>query len=567
MADATDSPELPAKTVIGIAFGNTNSSIAYTGPDGKAEVIANEEGDRQIPSVLSYVGSEEYHGAQAKSHLVRNPNNTVAYFRDYIGKKYADIDPTYSHASAHPVKVEGYTAFNIQEKEDQDPTLISVNEITTRHLRRLITSATDYLGRPVNSAVVTVPTDFHNAQKEALDAAARAADVEILQFIHEPVAAVLAYSIREEGSAADKNILVADFGGTRSDVTIVTARGGMYTIVAAAHDYELGGSQLDDVLVEYFAKEFQKKNKVDPRDNARGLAKLKQEVEWTKKTLSLSTTATISIDSLIDGFDFHSTINRTRYELLARKVFDQMVKLVQSAVSKAGFDLLDIDEVILAGGASHTPKIAQRLAAIFPESTPILAPATYSASLNPAELAARGAAMQASLIQEFEKEDIDQATHPAVTVAPHLTKTIGVAIANGGESEHFCRLLESDTALPARKTAQFDVAEDGDVIVKVCEGVREIVVTKPEKPARTEEAEADEDEEQDEEEEEEENREIVWKVERVIAEAAVKGAKKGGKVEVSVTVGADLGMAITARVVGSKDGIRGIIPAPPAGSA
>src|SRR5690606_17326789 len=123
--------------------------------------------------------------------------------------------------------------------------------------------------------------------------------------------------------------------------------------------------------------------------------------------------------------------------------------------------------VIMAGGASHTPKLAQRLRAIFPESTQILAPATETGALNPSELAVRGAAMQADLIQEYEKTDIDQATHPVVTVAPHLAKTIGVAIANGGDGEHFHGLLESDTALPARKTAQFDVAADGDVLVKI----------------------------------------------------------------------------------------------------
>lgn len=561
MSDAT---ELPEKTVIGISFGNTNSSIAFTGPDGKAEIIANEEGDRQIPSVLSYVESEEYHGAQAKSHLVRNPTNTVAYFRDYIGKKYADIDPTNSHASAHPIEVDGSTSFKIQEKIDAEPAPVSVSEITTRHLRRLITSATDFLGRDVNAAVVTVPTDFTDAQREALHAAAKATNLEILQFIHEPVAAVLAYTMREESTITDKNVVVADFGGTRSDVTIVTARGGMYTILATAHDYELGGAKLDDVLVQYFAKEFQKKNKVDPLITPRGLAKLKQEVDFTKKTLSLSTTATISIDSLAEGYDFHSNINRTRYELLAKNVFDQMVKLVEGVVTKAGLDLLDIDEVILAGGASHTPRIAQRLAAIFPETTQVLAPATYTASLNPSELAARGAAMQASLVQDFEKEDIDQATHPAVTIAPHLAKTIGVAIANGSETEHFCRLLESDTALPARKTAQFEVSQDGDVLVKICEGVREIVVTKPEKAEKTEKTEEDEDSEDgdEEDEEEDETREISWKVEKIIAEAAVKNAKKGNKVEVTITVGSNLEVTITARVVGSKEGVRGTIPPP-----
>lgn len=119
----------------------------------------------------------------------------------------------------------------------------------------------------------------------------------------------------------------------------------MYTILAAAHDYELGGLQLDQVLVDHFAKEFLKKYKVDPRETPRSLAKLKLEAEGTKRTLSLGTTATISIESLAGGYDFHSTVNRLRYELLAKKVFDQIVKLAETAVTKANLDLLDIDEV------------------------------------------------------------------------------------------------------------------------------------------------------------------------------------------------------------------------------
>lgn len=218
-------------------------------------------------------------------------------------------------------------------------------EMTARHIRRLVASASDFLGRPVNAAVMTIPTDFTDSQKEALLEAAKIADLEVLQLIHEPTAAVLAYTAREETSKKDKNIVVADFGGTRSDATVITSRGGMYTILATTHDLELGGNQLDDVLIEYFAKEFIKKNKVDPRETPRGLAKLKSEIEFTKKTLSLSTSATISIDSLAEGYDFHGLINRSRYELLSKKVFDQMVKLVETVITKAGLDLLDIDEV------------------------------------------------------------------------------------------------------------------------------------------------------------------------------------------------------------------------------
>ena len=158
---------------IGISFGNSNSSIAYIGTDGKAEVIANEEGDRQIPSVLSYVNGEEFHGTQAKAQLVRNSQNTVAYFRDFLGTSFESIDPTNSHASAHPKKHDQTVAFAINDTESETTNEITVSEITTRHIRRLATSASDYLGKKVNAAVVTVPTNFAEDQKKALSKAAK----------------------------------------------------------------------------------------------------------------------------------------------------------------------------------------------------------------------------------------------------------------------------------------------------------------------------------------------------------------------------------------------------------
>jgi molecular chaperone DnaK (HSP70) len=361
---AEESGASPGVTfAIGISFGNSNSSIAYTTGEGKAEVIANEEGDRHIPSILSYIEGEEYHGTQAKSQLVRNSKNTVAYFRDYLGKRYENsvayrasvadstssfdsIDPTPCHASAHPQKEGSTVAFSIHDTESETPNTIGVPEITTRHIRRLASSAAEFLGKKVNAAVITVPTDFSNDQKEALSKASKAAGIDVLQFISEPTAAVLAYDARPEAKLSDKIIVVADLGGTRSDIAVIASRGGIYSILSTAHDYETGGAQLDQVLIDHFAKEFIKKNKTDPRENQKSLAKLKLEAEATKKALSIGGNASFSAESLADGIDFTSTINRLRYETLANKVFGSFSRLIEEAVRKADLDILDIDEVL-----------------------------------------------------------------------------------------------------------------------------------------------------------------------------------------------------------------------------
>ncbi|OQE28269.1 hypothetical protein PENSTE_c003G03364 [Penicillium steckii] len=558
MGDAANG--VAERFAIGISFGNSCSSIARISPDGKAEVIANEEGDRQIPTVLSYIEGEEYHGTQAKSQLIRNSGNTVAYFRDYLGKDFKSIDPTPCHASAHPQQSDSTVAFSIRDSPSETPNSVTVSEITTRHLRRLKQSATDFLGKDVNAAVITVPTDFSDAQREALVAAAKNAGIDVLQLISEPVAAVMAYDARPEATVTDKLTVVADLGGTRSDVAVVACRGGIYTILATAHDYELGGASLDQVIIDHFAKEFQKKHQVDPRQDVRGLAKLKLEGEATRKALSLSTNSQLSIESLTNGIDFGSTVNRTRFELLSGKVFSQFTGLIEQAVQKANLDVLDIDEVIFSGGTSHTPKIAHLARNIFPEKTAILAPSTLTSAINPSELSARGAAFQASLVQEFDHEDIEQSIHPMVTVTPHLSKAIGVEFTSSTETT-FQPLLNAETALPARRIAHYSAPkEGGDVLVRVCEGARNIKVTKPEPKPKEEKPADDEDSDfSDEDDEEEEIREIVWKTEQPVAELAVKGVKAGSKVEVMVHVNPDLGLQIAVREVGGSSAVRGAI--------
>jgi molecular chaperone DnaK (HSP70) len=407
-----------------------------------------------------------------------------------------------------------------------------------------------------------VPTNFTDAQKDALKAAAKEAGLEVLQFIHEPTAAVLAYDARPGAQLADKTIVVADLGGTRSDIAVIASRGGIYTILATMHDYDVSGFKLDQVLIDYFAKEFMKKHKSagDPREDDRSMAKLKLECEAVKKALSIGTTANFSVESLIGGIDFTATINRTRYDLLGNKLFAAFTRLVTHAVEKAELDPLDVTEIILAGGNAHTPKIASAIRSGFPETTTVLAPSTSTTAINPSELAVRGAAIQASLVAEFDLEDVEQSTHPMVTVTPHLSTAVGVLCISGDESSGvFHAIVDAETPLPVRRTATISTPrEGGDVLIKVVEGSRHIKVTKPEpKPKKASSDDDEDDSDEDESDEEEELREKTWKVGKTIAEAAVRGVKKGGKVEVQINIAADLSINATFREVGGKGGVRG----------
>ena len=563
--------DTPPRITLGISFGNSNSSIAYTSPTtGETLVIANEEGDRQIPSILSYIGGEEFWATQAKAQIVRNPRNTIACFRDFLGKGFEDVDPSPCHASARPVMLkegEKGVGFEVEEREEGEKSVLTVGEVAERHLRRLKQSASDFLGKTVTAAVITVPSDFSDEQKTALSTSAEKAGIEVLQFIPECISALLAHDAKIQQSAdgpsstqqQDKIILVADLGGTRSDVAVVASRGGMYTTLSTAHDYELGGTTLDKVLVEYAAKEFLKKHKSakDPRENDRSLAKLTLEAENVKKALSLGGSASFSVESLIDGLDFSLSVNKTRYELLSNKILMSFTRLIESAVQKADLDILDIDTILLSGGTSHTPKIASNLQSHFPSSTTIISPSTTTTAINPSELAARGAAIQASLISEFEKEQIEESTEAVVTVTPHLSNAIGLV----SGKEEFMMIVEPETPVPVRRTAQISVKEGGDVLVRLAEGVRSISTHREEKPKMNgvSSPDDDEDEEEDSDDEPEEVRSKVWSAGKILAEAGLRGVKKGGKVEVQVNVSGDLSVTVVVREVGGKGGVRGTV--------
>ncbi|CAN6595856.1 ribosome-associated complex subunit Ssz1p [Trichomonascus vanleenenianus] len=531
-------------TVIGIAFGNSSTSIAYE-KDGRVDVIANQDGDRAIPTAISYVGVDEYHGQQAKNQLIRNAKNTVVYFRDFIGASYDNVDPTYNHASAHPVEKDGKAAFKLTKGEEATEEVLSIEEIAVRHLDRIRESAADFIGKPIDGAVIAVPTDFSEEKRQALVEVAAKANLKVKQVINEPTAALLAHVAQRAGvSPEDKLYVVADFGGTRCDGAVIACRGGVFTILATLHDYELGGVKLDEALSEFIAKDFEKQFNIDPRKEARAVAKLMAESEAARKTLSNTTTANFAIESLAGGMDYHTTINRLRFELTGRTVFNKMTEFVQNLVKKAELDVLDIDEVLLAGGVSFTPKVAASVSALFDaDRTAVIAPSTETKALNPNELVARGCAIQASLIGDFEDEEIKESLQPVVTVAPHTTAPIGVVCGDRLEP-----ILVDYTAVPIRATKTF-LAGSENVLIAVHEGVSEIVTKTLEKAPKEEKKEDDDESDWSDDEEDEEVREKVIKPGKKLAELGLKGVTVGSKIEVSLSITKDLKLQVAAREV------------------
>lgn len=490
---------------------------------------------------MSYVGGDEYHGDQAAAQLVRNPKSTITCFRDFIGKSFAEIDPRSCALSAHPIEHDGQIAFKLsiaKSPEDDSPKdqIFTVADVTSRHLIKLRDSAADFLGKTISGVVVTVPTDFTDVQRSTLEKISKDAGIQILQIIHEPVAAILAYSALDHASGVemrDKNVVVADIGATRTDISVVSVRGGLFTILAVQHDYSLGGSLLDDVLVEHFGKEFQKKHKIDITGNTRALAKMKAQCEITKKTMSASSSATVSVESLAEGLDFHSSINRIRYETLGRKVFGQIADIIDATIRKAGLENFDIQEVLLVGGTAHTPKLASNISFKFPSTTVIRSPTTTSPSLNPSELSSLGAAVQASLIADYEEEEVIEGTQPIITSAPHLAVPIGVK-----QGDNFITVIDAFTPLPSRRT--IDISHTASKI-EIYEGKLDVKTTTLAAP------EPDSEDEDDEPLEPEIVKSRLIVPNTKIAEVEVSGTQ-GQKVAVTVQVDVDFKVIVSARV-------------------
>lgn len=535
--------------IIGITFGNTSSSIAFINPKNDVDVIANPDGERAIPSVLSYVGSDEYHGGQALQQLVRNAKNTIINFRDLIGLPFAQADVSKCAAGAPAVEVDGKVGFVISRGEGKEET-ITVDEVVSRHLNKLKLAAEDYIGSKVCQVVLTIPTNFNDDQKDALKKSASKAGLEVIQFINEPSAALLAH-VEQYPFEGDVNVVVADFGGIRSDAAVIAIRNGIFTILSTKHDTNLGGDSLDAELIEYFAKDFQKKNSCNPKKNARSLAKLRANAILTKKTLSNTTSATISIDSLADGFDYHSSINRMRFELVTNKVFTQYSAFIEDVIAKAALDPLDIHAVILSGGVSFTPKLATNLEYLFPESVKILGPSSKDASNQPNELSASGAALQARLASDYDEQELAEALQPVIINTPHIPKAIGLA---GSEGEFYPVFL-AETSYPAQKKLTLKNAR-GDLLIAVHEGEHHIE-EKTLDPTPKSENKDDEEEEWSESEDDEPEiiREKLYTLSTKLMELGIKGVTNG--VEIIFNLNKEGVLRVSARDLKSGNTVQG----------
>uniref|UniRef100_K7GDF1 Heat shock 70 kDa protein 14 n=1 Tax=Pelodiscus sinensis TaxID=13735 RepID=K7GDF1_PELSI len=346
---------------IGVHLGCTcASSRKYS--DGRADVIANDAGDRVTPAVVAYSKNEEVVGLAAKQSRVRNITNTVVKVKQILGRSSGDPQAEkYIAESKCPI-----TEKNGKLQYEIDNKLVCPEEVAKLIFSKMKETAQSALGSDVNDVVITVPFDFGENQKNALGQAAGAAGFNVMRLIHEPSAALLAYGIGQDSPAGKSNVLVFKLGGTSLSVTVIEVNSGIYRVLATNTDDSIGGVCFTEALAQHLASEFQRSYKHDIKGNSRAMMKLMNSADVAKHSLSTLGSANCFVDSLYDGLDFDCNVSRARFELICSPLFNKCVEAIKKLLQQIGFTADDINKVVLCGGSSRIPKLQQLIKDLFP---------------------------------------------------------------------------------------------------------------------------------------------------------------------------------------------------------